>query len=107
MTLPSKVVVKDGERLESLKALTKWYDNAPREFDEGFGDRFHENVSDMQHSIVDEFLKLTGDDEERYYLAFVELTNDGRFVVHYGDQDGELVDAEGKEAYIPVEFVAE
>lgn len=91
MALPKTFSV-GPKKFEQLKALTEWYDAMPAGIE--VGDRFHENVFDIQVSHIE----LLADDE--YYFSHVELS-DGKMIASYGlNECGDI------QTYEHVEIVA-
>lgn len=67
----------EKEMYDQLIAVTKWYDAMPDAPYFGAGDRFHENVSDFQHSCIPDDFEVEG-----MYASHFELDGDELFVAY-------------------------
>lgn len=98
MSLPSQFSIT-AENFTILKEAMEWYDAMPSGIADACGDRFHENMFDLQMNLLSDLLY----DEDEYYLSHIELSG-GKILVQFGLQNQPATD---DEQYTAVEIVAE
>ena len=74
-------VVMSVEALDKLTAITQWYDAMPDAAIQHAGDRFHENIRELQVSLLPEFYNSAD-----FYLSHFEFDDDGALVVALGSE---------------------
>jgi len=73
-----KEITIEKSLFDQLMAVSVWYAAIPTTPDFYIGDRFHENVSDFQHSCIPD-----GVVAENMFISHFELTN-GELIAAFG-----------------------